>query len=51
MRWTGKGILDKNDYPIFYSCHKEKHILATGLRVIKRTKYLTMDFKIKSRGL
>jgi hypothetical protein len=38
MRWTRKGIVNKKDYPIFYSCHKEEHILGTGLRGIKRTK-------------
>jgi hypothetical protein len=34
MRWTGKGVVDKRECPIFYSCHKEKHILGAGRRVI-----------------
>jgi len=49
MRWTRKEIVDKKDNPIFYSCHKEKHILGTGLRVIKRIKHNIMNFKVKSR--
>jgi len=48
MRWTGKGIVDKRDCPIFYSWHKEKYILGAGRRVIKRTKHHMMDFKVKS---
>jgi hypothetical protein len=53
MRWTRKGIVDKTDYTIYYSCHKEKNtsILGAGLRVIKRTKHHILDFKVKSRRL
>jgi len=30
MRWIGKGILQKKDSDLYYSCHNQKHIFGTG---------------------
>jgi len=45
IRWTGSGILGKQDCTLFYSCDNKEHILGTGFLVSKRIKHLILDFK------
>jgi hypothetical protein len=44
MRWAGKGIMEKKDHVIFYSCQKKDHDFGIGLIANKTIKQIVMDF-------
>jgi exonuclease III len=45
MRWVGKGIIEKKNHIVFYSCQRRDHIFGTGFIINKRIKTLLLTFK------
>jgi hypothetical protein len=39
LRWVGKGVMEKKDHVVFYSCQKKSHMFGTGF---------ILDFQTKS---
>lgn len=48
LRWLGKGVREKKDHIVFYSCQKKSHMFGTGFIVNKKGKHLILDFWAKS---
>jgi exonuclease III len=48
LRWLDKGVLEKRNHVIFYSCQKKSHMFGTGFIVSKKIKHLILDFQAKS---
>jgi len=44
IRWTGKGILQKKECDVYYSCHERRHVFGTGFVVDKKVKHIVLDF-------
>ena len=45
VRWIDRGVLEKRDHTVFYSCDKRQHLLGVGFVVKKNFKHLVVDFK------
>ena len=45
MRWTGKGVMDKRNCSVYYSCHERLHHFGTGFIVSKRIRDKVIEFK------
>jgi len=43
IRWMNKGVIEKKDYTIYYSCG-DKHQFGTGFVVSNRIKNQVIDF-------
>jgi exonuclease III len=51
LRWLDKGVMEKRDHVIFYSCQKKSHTFGTGFIVSKKIKHLILDFQAKSHKI
>jgi exonuclease III len=41
LRWLDKGVMEKWDHVIFYSCQKKSHMFGTGFIVSKKLSTLS----------
>jgi exonuclease III len=41
LRWLDKGVMEKRDHVIFYSCQKKSHMIGTGFIVSKKLSALS----------
>ncbi|PNF20952.1 hypothetical protein B7P43_G10417 [Cryptotermes secundus] len=48
LRWLGKGVMEKRDHVVLYSCQKKSHMFGTGYIVNKKRKHLILAFQAKS---
>jgi len=44
IKWIGKGILQKKECDVYYSCHERKHVFGTGFVVDKKVKHIVLVF-------
>ncbi|TBT98548.1 hypothetical protein CWI36_2339p0010, partial [Hamiltosporidium magnivora] len=50
MRTTGKGIIDRKNHSLYYSCYEKTHILGTGFMVENMIKPVVIIFKPTHSG-
>ena len=48
LRWLGKGVVEKRDHVVFYSCQKKSHMFGTDFIVNKKKEasYFRLPSKI-----
>jgi hypothetical protein len=45
LRWLDKGVMEKRNHVIFYSCQKKSHMFGTGFIVSKILSSLSWIFR------
>lgn len=51
VRWLGKGIMEKRNYTIYYSCREKEHTLGTAFIVRKSLKHAVIGFEAISERM
>lgn len=44
IRWIGRGMLQKKECDVYYSCYERKHVFGTGFVVDRKVKHMVLDF-------